>query len=87
MRQVYQVAVFIFGDIALLEADEIFQLFWVAAGKPAGLVKWQAVHLYGGAVLLQQPVLYHFKLQLAYATDNFFIATKLCKQLRHAFIG
>jgi len=78
LGKINQVAIFIFHDIILLKACEILDCFFIA-GYPAGFVKGERHEGAGRAILLQQPVLYDLKLQVAHAADYLAVAAMLGK--------
>src|SRR6478735_9187157 len=86
LGQVNQVAVFIGSNVVRFKAGKLIQLFGVGTGYPAGFVIRHCPEFARSAILLQQAVLNYLKLQVAHATNDLFITTKLGEQLGHPFV-
>src|SRR5579859_497829 len=87
LSQVYEISILVFGYIGMFEPGKILQFFGVVARDPAGLVKRLGIELNGSAILMQEPVLDHFELQLPDTADDLLVATILGEQLGDPLIG
>ena len=76
----------VLGHELVLALFEGFQLCFVIAFYPARLVQADGFPTALGIVLVLQAVLYHFKLQLSYRTDDFPSVELVDEELCHALV-
>ena len=79
-------AVLILGHILVLALLKVFQLLWIVALNPAGLIQMYGLPAALGVVLVLQTILDNFELQLSYGSDNLAVVKLVNEQLCHTLV-
>src|SRR6188768_2769351 len=85
LRQVNDMAVFIYTCVRSFKSCKLFHLFRILTCYPACFIKWKSIKLYRCPVFLQQTILYHLELKFTNTTNDLFVPAMLSKQLSNAF--
>ena len=90
----HKIVVFISGNMPVFGVNKLLQLLFVITVDPDRFEQTNRLETARSSILMFQPVLYHFKLQMTHRTYHFFrsklVGTSICNtfihQLRKPFI-